>query len=223
MFSTRRAVLAAGLASVAVPSTASAQGSPPAPDWLRSHSAFAAWDAPQRPLDRVLATRIEPDPGAARISLRDWLGGRPTVLAIWATWCAPCLVEKRPEAQLNARLQAANSRAQVKALLAYDDANLETARARLVQLGAAGLVSARATDAAEQSLLWVFGFDRDRRSAQRTRTTYAQLSTVLPFTLLIDANGGLLGRSTGVMRDAQRRSYWEQLDTLDMMLRLGSS
>jgi hypothetical protein len=46
---------------------------------------------------------------------------------------------------------------------------------------------------------------------------------VLPFTLLLDGNGGLLGRSTGVMRDAQRRSYWETPEAFDMLQRLGQA
>ena len=83
--------------------------------------------------------------------------------------------------------------------------------------------NAQATDAAEQSLLWVFGFDRQRRSRSSRGATYSQLSTVLPFTLLLDGNGGLLGRSTGVMRDDQRRSYWEQPETFDMLQRLGQA
>jgi len=220
MHCTRRAVLAA---TALTPTLAHAQTPPPAPEWLRQHPAFGEWERPTRPADRLMNTRVEPAPGAERVTVREWLGGRPTVLAVWATWCPPCLVEKAPEARLSTQLEAAGSRAQIKALLAYDRARLVEARTRLAQLGAAALDSARATDSAEQSLLWIFGFDRDRRSMHRTENVYAQLSTALPFTLLLDGNGTLLGRMTGAVSDDYGRSYWEQPSTLDMMQRLGAA
>lgn len=221
----RRSLLAAAaLAPVISPAIARAQtGLPTPPSWLRNHPAFATWDAPERPTDRFLNTRLEPDPGAERITVREWLGGVPTVLSVWATWCPPCLVEKRPEARLSLQLANAGSATRVRGLLAYDRANLEEARTRLAQLGASALDTARATEGAEQSLLWVFGFDRDRRSMHRTQTVYAQLSTSLPFTLLLDANGGLLGRITGAVSDERGRSYWEFPETFDMLQRLGAS
>jgi thiol-disulfide isomerase/thioredoxin len=169
----------------------------------------------------LLNARIEPNPGADRIAVREWLGGRATVLAVWATWCPPCLVEKRPEALLSARLSTMGSNAQIRGLLAYDRARLADARARLETLGASDLTTARATEAAEQSLLWIFGFDRDRRSMQRTQSVFAQVSTALPFTLLLDRNGVLLGRITGMVSDNRGRSYWESPQTLDMLHRLG--
>jgi len=221
MLTSRRALLAATLAPAAAPVAAHAQGIATPADWLRAHQGFAAWEAPTRPADRLMDARV--DTGEARIPVREWLGGHPTVLAVWATWCAPCLVEKRPEAILDARLQAAGSRTQVKALLAFDTGTLAESESMLDRLGASALGNAQATDAAEQSLLWVFGFDRERRSRSSRGTAYSQLSTVLPFTLLLDGNGGLLGRSTGVMRDDQRRSYWEQPETFDMLQRLGQA
>ena len=222
MLTSRRALLAAALAPAAAPLAANAQGIPAPADWLRAHPGFAAWETPPRPADRLMNARI--DTGGSRIPMREWLGGRPTVLAVWATWCAPCLVEKRPEAILDARLQAAGSRTQVKALLAFDTGTLAESESMLDRLGAGTLGNAQATDAAEQSLLWVFGFDRERTSrSSRGGSSYSQLSTVLPFTLLLDGNGGLLGRSTGVMRDEQRRSYWEAPETFDMLQRLGEA
>ena len=221
MLTSRRALLAATLAPAAAPVAAHAQGIATPADWLRAHQGFAAWEAPTRPADRLMDARV--DTGEARIPVREWLGGRPTGLAVWATWCAPCLAEKRPEALLDARLQAAGSPTQVKALLAFDTGTLAESETMLDRLGAGTLGNAQATDIAEQSLLWVFGFDRQRRSRSSRGTTYSQLSTVLPFTLLLDGNGGLLGRSTGVMRDDQRRSYWEQPETFDMLQRLGQA
>jgi len=218
MHCTRRTVLAA---AALAPGLAQAQTMPTPPDWMREHPAFQSWEAPNRPADRLLNTYVEPDPDARRVTVRDWLGGRPTALAVWATWCPPCLVEKRPEAWLSTQLETLGSRAQIRALLAYDRARLVDARQRLDQLGASALNTARASDSAEQSLLWIFGFDRDRRSMHRTQDVYAQLRTSLPFTLLLDANGGMLGRITGAISDGRGRSYWEQPQTLDLMRRFG--
>ena len=217
---TRRTVLAA---AALTPTLAQAQTLPTPPDWLREHPAFAPWEHPTRPADRLLSTYMEPDPGAARVTVRAWLGGRPSVVAVWATWCPPCMAEKRPEAQLSAQLEASDSRTQIRGLLAYDRAHLADARARLEQIGAGALHTGRATDAAEQSLLWIFGFNRDHRSTDRTSDVYAHLSTALPFTLLLDANGGLLGRITGTARDDHGRSYWQNPATFDLLQRLGES
>jgi thiol-disulfide isomerase/thioredoxin len=157
------------------------------------------------------------------VTVREWLDGRPTVLAVWATWCPPCIAEKRDEAELNARLQAAGSRAQMKGLLAFDRASLAEARQRLQALRAGALETGRAADSAEQALLWTFGFERDRRSMNRTNEVYAQLSTALPFTLLLDGNGTLLGTITGRVVDDDGRAYWERPDVFDMMQRLGAA
>ncbi|MBC7768645.1 MAG: hypothetical protein H7124_07640 [Phycisphaerales bacterium] len=216
---TRRAMVAA---AATAPFMASAHAQQPSvPDWLSSHSAMDAWDAPARPAERLLNAGMEPEPGSTRVSVRDWLGGRPTVLAVWATWCPPCLVEKESEAQLSQRLQAAGSSAQIKALLAYDRASLTEARQRLQSLNAGALETGRALESAEQALLWTFGLERDRRSMRRTSTVYAQLSTALPFTLLISADGQLLGTMTGRVTDDDGRAYWSHPSVFEMMQRLG--
>ena len=143
------------------------------------------------------------------------------MLAVWATWCPPCLAEKRDEARLSARLAAAGSNAQIKALLAFDRATLPEAQQRLQSLGASDLETARAADSAEQALLYTFGFQRDRRSMNRTSNTIAELSTALPFTLLLGADGTLLGTMTGRVTDENGRAYWSRPDTFDMLRRLG--
>lgn len=215
----RRAVLAS---AALAPFSAHAQALT-LPDWLRRHPALEPWDAPVRQSTRLLNARIEAEPGGPRPTIREWLGGRPGVLAVWATWCPPCLVEKRAEAELGARLEAAGSRTQIKALLAFDRTRLLDARRRLEQLRAGALVTARASEAAERSLLWTFGFDRDRRSMHRTEDVYAELATALPFTLLLDANGAILGTMVGAISDSRGRSYWSNPGTFDMLQRLGEA
>ncbi len=216
MSCTRRALIAAA-AAAPLAGNAHAQ----TPSWLANHSAMSVWDAPLRSSERLLNARLAPESAAGRISIREWLGGRPAVLAVWATWCPPCLAEKRDEAQLSARLAAAGSNAQIKALLAFDRATLPEAQQRLQSLGASELETARAADSAEQALLYTFGFDRDRRSMNRTSNSIAELSTSLPFTLLLGADGTLLGTMTGRVTDDDGRAYWTQPDTFDLLRRLG--
>ena len=218
---TRRAMVAAAAAAPFI-NEARAQEAP-IPAWLRAHSAMAEWDAPLRNSERLLNARLEPEPGAGRVTIREWLGGRPGVLAVWATWCPPCLAEKRDEARLSASLQSAGINTQIKALLAFDRASLTDARQRLQSLGASQLETARAADSAEQALLWTFGFERDRRSMNRTSNSIAELSTALPFTLLLDANGALLGTMIGRVTDERGRAYWSRPDVFDMLQRLGSA
>lgn len=218
---TRRALVAAAAAAPLM-GQAQAQDAP-LPDWLRTHSAMSAWDPPERPSERLLNSRVEPEPGASRITVREWLGGRPGVLAVWATWCPPCLAEKRDEAMLSARLQAAGANAQIKALLAFDRSTLAESDQRLQSLGASQLDNARAAESAEQALLWTFGFERDRRSMNRTSSVLPQLSTTLPFTLLLDANGALLGTMTSRITDRRGRAYWSRPDVFEMLQRLGSA
>lgn len=222
MSCTRRALVAAAAAAPFM-SQAYAQEAAVIPDWLRAHSAMSEWDAPLRPSARLLNARLEAEPGAARVTVREWFGGRPGVIAVWATWCPPCLAEKRDEAELSARLQAAGVNAQIKGLLAFDRTTLPEARQRLQSLGASQLETARAAESAEQALLYTFGFERDRRSMNRTSNSIAELSTALPFTLLIDGNGALLGTMTGRVTDGRGRAYWERPDVFDMLQRLGSA
>ena len=77
MHCTRRAVIGAAAGSLFVNQAHAQQ-----PDWLREHPAMSVWDAPARPAERLLNARIEPEQGA-RMTVSEWLGGRPTVLAVW--------------------------------------------------------------------------------------------------------------------------------------------
>jgi thiol-disulfide isomerase/thioredoxin len=178
---------------------------------------MAPWTAPERSVDRVLAGRVDLESGE-RITVREFLGGRPTVLAVWATWCPPCLAEKPPMAALQQRLQAAGARAQVKALLAFDGARLPAARARLTQLGAGALENARALESAERALLRLFGLDRQSGSLVTVSHYQQMLGAVLPLALLFDGDATLLGQRQGTM--SLRPSYWTQRDTYDFLSQL---
>lgn len=214
---TRRTVLASALLA---PSAAFAQTA--RPDWLANHPAMRAWDPPHQDATRFLESRVQPADGSARIPVRDWLGGRAGVVTVWATWCGPCLREKPPEAQLSQRLAQAGSRAQVKALLAYDRASLPDAQLRLASIGASALETGRASEAAEQALLTIFGIRRMRNSVISQNQQFEYLRTTLPFTLLFDTNGNLLGQAVGMMQAEDGRSYWQSLTTFDLLQRLAA-
>lgn len=208
---TRRDVLAA---AALTPSLAQAQTLPAS---LQQHPAMAPWTPPERSVDRVLAGRLDLESGA-RVTVRDFLGGRPTVLAIWATWCPPCLAEKPPMAELQQRLQTSGARAQVKALLAFDGARLPAARAQLSQLGANALENGRALDSTERALVRLFGFDRQSGSMVTVSHFQQLMASRLPLTLLFGADGALIGQHVGAM--AMRPSYWTQRQTYELLAQL---
>ncbi|WP_395646596.1 TlpA family protein disulfide reductase [Terricaulis sp.] len=219
MSTTRRAVLAAA-AAAAVASPAVAQDA--RPGWLAAHPGVRNWwDTPTISGARFLNTRLQPGPESnANVTVREWLGGRPTIVAVWATWCPPCIAEKRPEAEFSQRLENAGSRAQLRALLAYDSTRLPEAQQRLQSLGAAGLANGRALESAEQALLQIFGFRRNRNSVLRDDQQFAYLRTALPFTLLFDSDGNLLGQSIGMMVSESGRSYWRTQEAFALMRQL---
>src|SRR5262245_26574747 len=116
MSTTRRAVLAAAAAAAIAP-PAFAQDA--RPDWLAAHAGVRNWwTTPTVSGARFLNTRVQPSADAGNVTVREWLDGRPSIVAVWATWCPPCLREKRPEAELARRLENAGSRAQIRGLLA---------------------------------------------------------------------------------------------------------
>lgn len=218
MTATRRAVLAAAAAAAIAPS-AFAQDA--RPDWLATHAGVRdMWDAPTVSGARFLNTRVQPSADAGNITVREWLGGRPTIVAVWATWCPPCLREKRPEAELAFRLWNAGSRAQVLGMLAYDGARLPEAQQTLESLGAGTLTNGRAQESAEQALLQIFGIRRERNSIRRSDQQFEYLRTTLPFTLLFDSEGNLLGQSIGMMVTANNRSYWRTPEAYALMRQL---
>ena len=208
--------------------TASAMTAAPAvaqaPGWqasLRGMEGFRPWTPSERPGVRLLNTNVQTLTGQATV--RAWLGGRPTVLVVWASWCPPCMSEKRWQAALATYLTRTGARAQLKALNAFDHGGLPQARDRLDRLGAQALETGLATERAQQALLYIFGLDHDARSTSRTTSHIDALSTSLPFSLLFAADGTLLGQMIGAVRSEDGASYWLEPSTLDLLSALAQA
>ena len=174
MHMTRRALTAGAVAgavgsvvaSVVAAPTASAQ----APNWraaLRAMPGFRPWRSSPRLSDRLLAASVTTTAGT--VTIREWLGGRPAVIDAWATWCPPCMSEKRSQAALSTYLTRTGMRTQIKALQSFDDTSLAQARVRLDQLGAQALETGRASGGAEQALLYLLDEAGVCASAHRRR------------------------------------------------------
>lgn len=200
----RREALVAGAAAAIIPGSALAS----LPEALRNHPGFRAWTPPTRQIFAPLNEFVETDRGAKR--LRDWLEGRPAVLALWASWCGPCLVEKPKQAIMAQRLADAGAPARILPLQAFDTVDLAGGRRTLDRLGARNLPAVRASDGAEAAFIRLFG------PSPRTPTR-----TVMPSLLLLDANGQELGRAVGTMAGVDGETdYWEDEATFDFLSRL---
>lgn len=201
---TRRASLA-GLAGACVASRAEAI----LPETLRSHRAYPPWQlegATRAPVPLDAAIEL----GEGRTStLRDWLGGQPAVLALWATWCNPCLAEKPAQAMMARRLRNANVATRILVLQSFDDYTLVQGRDVLKRLRADDLVNARASVEAERAFIDVFG----RAQTSRNRT-------VMPALLLLDGQGVEQGRALGMMFTETRRNYWLDQGTFEFLSQL---
>ncbi|MGE3141765.1 MAG: TlpA family protein disulfide reductase [Hyphomonadaceae bacterium] len=179
------------------------------PAALEAHTAYASWARDARggalPMDAPVL-----DENGRSTSLSGWLGGRPAVVAIWATWCAPCLVESPDLARLSTRLEQAGARTIVRAVQAYDTAGLHMARATLQRIRARDLKSGRAMPAAERAFIRVFGASpNDPRRIP------------LPCVLLIGPDGRELGRGVGVLDSHEgRTTYWGDAATFDFLRQL---
>jgi thiol-disulfide isomerase/thioredoxin len=202
----RRAILAA---AAAIPALSIAPAHAALPSALANHPGFRAWqptpaNSAAAPLNAFIETEAAPK------RLRDWLDGRPAVLALWATWCGPCLVEKPGQAEMARRLERAGARARIMPLLAYDRVTMRFARRTLDRLQARDLPLARASDDAERGFIRVFGpspLTPDRTS--------------MPSLLLLDAQGRELGRAVGTMTGPDGETdYWEDESSFDFLSRL---
>lgn len=201
---TRRGALV-GAAALTIPGAAQAQLSR---SEIAAHPGYRAWERP--PAGSVMPLDAFVDSGAGPKKLRDWLEGRPAVLALWATWCGPCLVEKPHQAVMARRLEEAGARARILVLQTFDTVPLENARRTLARLRAASLTNARATEGAEAAFVRVFGASpRDR---QRTS---------MPALLLLNENGAELGRAIGTMTGVDGETdYWQDEATFEFLSRL---
>lgn len=190
MHLSRRGLLAGAAATLALPASAQQH------DELERFEAFRAWSAPQKgakaPLDAMLET------GEGEISLGAWMDGRPTVIALWATWCTPCLVEKAGEAAMALRLKQANARARILLVQAYDKTPLDEARAMLKRLRAEGIDDVRATKGAGKAFAMLFG-----------ETSGGSGQPAMPSLMIAAADGTELARHAGILRPVdKRKDYW---------------
>jgi thiol-disulfide isomerase/thioredoxin len=201
-FTRRAALLTAAAAALASPAHAALTGE------LANHPGYRAWTRVARPTPAPLTAPVETDTGTKL--LRDWLDGRPAVLALWATWCGPCLVEKPHQAAMARRLAQVNASARILPLQAYDRATVQSARRTLDRLEARNLPMVRASEAAEAGFIRVFG------ASPRDRTRVS-----MPSLLLLNAEGVEIGRAVGTMTGVDGETdYWQTEETFDFLSRL---
>lgn len=202
---TRRDIFgAAAVSALLVPGVAQAA----LPTSLADDPGFRAWTPARAPGGLPLEQAIETSAG--RTPLGEWIGRRPAVLALWASWCAPCLMEKPLQAALARRLAATGAATRIFALQAFDqeDVKLSDARWMLDRIGANALPLARAGDGVEAAFLRLFG------SHDHNRIT-------LPSVFLIGGDGLEMGRATGIMRGVDGRTdYWQDEATFAFLSRL---
>jgi len=190
---TRRSVLAGASAAAAAPTAFAAE------------SSFRGWTRAGRVETLPLHLRI--DTGAGVTTLGQWLDGRPAVIALWASWCGPCLVEKPAQAAMSRRLVEHGSRTRILVLQTFDDITLQQGRDVLARLGAGDLINARATQDTERALIRLLG----QSDVDETRTS-------MPWHLLVDSQGRELARSLGLMRGSDGRySYFEDDATFEFL------
>ena len=178
------------------------------PQTVSADPGFRPFTAPANGGGLPLNEMVETAEGPRRLS--QWIGRRPAVIALWASWCAPCLVEKPHQAVLAQRLAAAGASARIFALQAFDEGiPLDDARWMLDRINAQALPLARATPAAQIAINRLFNPRSNR------------IRVMLPSVLLVGGDGLELGRSQGRMFGADGRvDYWEDEATFRFLSRL---
>jgi thiol-disulfide isomerase/thioredoxin len=168
---------------------------------------LAGTAAGQQVLGRVLGMQAPPPPQGVIIAKRGGIvptmslltidgtatdipkawAGRPTVVNLWASWCTPCLKEM-PELQAYAIEQAVNGTQVVG--IALDDAT--AARAMLARLGVT-----------YPSLI-------DTPGPADASVRLGNPAGVLPYSLLVSAEGRVLRTKIGPFEDKQDIARWAQ-------------
>lgn len=137
--------------------------------------------APEPPAGLAVAERGAPIPtlplpalGGGRVTLPDTYAGRPLLLNVWASWCAPC-VEEMPELEQFSRQQDANG-VQVVGIALDDEAAVQSFLQRVPVTYPILLDQAGPADSSVQL--------GNRRG-------------VLPYSVLVSADGRLLKQRIG--------------------------
>ncbi len=179
---------------------------------IKRHPAFQPWKVMFDPEPVPLDTKVTLVDGQS-VPLRQWIGKGPTVLVLWAHWCAPCRAEKPAQAGLQRRLTYMRSSTKIKCVQSFDATPLATARATLDSSNAKELETARATPEFEKAFLSFFG--PSVNDARRVP---------LPSLVLLDSQGLEIGRAKGTLQSHSGQSYWgdaitqQFMGTLDRLL-----
>lgn len=205
MLSRRAALTSLGAAAACAYAPSAGAAAPAA---LLNHPGFRAWTRPTRSSRLPLNQIVETSAGAKTLS--EWIGRRPAVLVLWASWCAPCLVEKPHQAHLAERLANAGAWTRVMALQTYDTGvDFRSGQRMLDRLGADALPNARASPGAEAAFQQLFSGTRDRSTS------------ILPSMLLIGGDGLEMGRAIGAMSGVDGVSdYWQDEATFEFLRQL---
>jgi thiol-disulfide isomerase/thioredoxin len=170
------------------------------PGDLDAHPMAGRFQAPPQgtPLDGAFV-----DPDGRTVRLSDLRGGH-TLVSVWATWCAPCLVEKRDLAALKQRLSAGAIRiVSLQSERNAPDLGQRTSQA-LASAGAEGMPKWRDASPEGDAIMMASGGQ-------------------LPLTLLIGPDGREIARMVGShINPDGPGSVWASPQALDFLTALAA-